>query len=115
MRRRAKIINFSIIYGTSAFSLAKELGTSAGEAQKFIDRYYEKYPKVQEFLEKMVEDTRDKGLFRDDLRPHPSGARAQAGGQDHPAGRAPHRPQQSHPGLGRRHHEEGDARRLGGR
>ena len=61
MRRRAKIINFSIIYGTSAFSLAKELGTSTGEAQKFIDRYYEKYPKVKEFLEKMVEDTREKG------------------------------------------------------
>jgi DNA polymerase-1 len=61
MRRRAKIINFSVIYGTSAFSLAKELGTSAGEAQKFIDRYYEKYPKVREFLEKMVEHTRDKG------------------------------------------------------
>lgn len=61
MRRRAKIINFSIIYGTSAFSLAKELGTSIGEAQKFIDRYYEKYPKVKEFLEKMVEDARDKG------------------------------------------------------
>ena len=61
MRRRAKIINFSIIYGTSAFSLAKELGTSAGEAQKFIDTYYEKHPKVREFLEKTVEDTRDKG------------------------------------------------------
>jgi DNA polymerase-1 len=61
MRRRAKIINFSIIYGTSAFSLAKELGTSTGEAQKFIDRYYEKYPKVKEFLEKMVEDTCEKG------------------------------------------------------
>jgi DNA polymerase-1 len=61
MRRRAKIINFSVIYGTSAFSLAKELGTSTGEAQKFIDRYYEKYPKVREFLEKMVEDARDKG------------------------------------------------------
>lgn len=61
MRRRAKIINFSIIYGTSAFSLAKELGTSTGEAQKFIDKYYEKYPKVREFLEKAVEDTRDKG------------------------------------------------------
>ena len=61
MRRRAKIINFSIIYGTSAFSLAKELGTTNGEAQKFIDRYYEKYPKVREFLENTVEDTRDKG------------------------------------------------------
>ena len=62
MRRRAKIINFSIIYGTSAFSLAKELGTSAGEAQAFIDRYYEKYPKVREYLEKRVDEAREKGF-----------------------------------------------------
>ena len=61
-RRRAKIINFSIIYGTSAFSLAKELGTSAGEAQAFIDRYYEKYPKVREFLEERVETAKVKGF-----------------------------------------------------
>ncbi len=62
MRRRAKIINFSIIYGTSAFSLAKELGTSAGEAQQFIDRYYEKYPKVREYLERQVETAQKKGF-----------------------------------------------------
>jgi DNA polymerase-1 len=62
MRRRAKIINFSIIYGTSAFSLAKELGTSAGEAQQFIDRYYEKYPKVLEYLERQVDEAKKKGL-----------------------------------------------------
>lgn len=60
-RRKAKIINFSIIYGTSAFSLAKELETSTSEAQKFIDRYYEKYPKVQEFLEKKVNEAKQKG------------------------------------------------------
>jgi DNA polymerase I len=60
-RRRAKIINFSIIYGTSAFSLAKELGTSNGEAQAFIDRYYAKYPKVREYLDRIVDETRDKG------------------------------------------------------
>ncbi len=62
MRRRAKIINFSIIYGTSAFSLAKELGTSAGEAQQFIDRYYEKYPKVREYLERQVGSAEKKGF-----------------------------------------------------
>lgn len=61
-RRKAKIINFSIIYGTSAFSLAKELQTSTSEAQKFIDRYYEKHPKVQEFLEAKVEEAKTKGF-----------------------------------------------------
>ncbi len=53
-RRRAKIINFSMIYGASAFSLAKELETTNTEAQMFIDLYYEKYPSVHEFLEKIV-------------------------------------------------------------
>jgi DNA polymerase I len=62
MRRRAKIINFSIIYGTSAFSLAKELGTSAAEAQRFIDLYYEKYPKVREYLDLQVETARERGF-----------------------------------------------------
>jgi DNA polymerase-1 len=55
-RRRAKVINFSIIYGTSAFSLAKEIQTSNAEAQEFIDRYYAKYPKVKEFLDRIVQD-----------------------------------------------------------
>ncbi len=61
-RRRAKIINFSIIYGTSAFSLAKELGTSTSEAQEFIDLYFERYPKVREFLETCVTDAQTSGF-----------------------------------------------------
>lgn len=61
-RRRAKIINFSMIYGASAFSLAKELETSNTEAQAFIDLYYEKYPKVREFLEKIVAKAQKTGV-----------------------------------------------------
>ncbi|MFC2169044.1 DNA polymerase I [Acidobacteriota bacterium] len=61
-RRRAKIINFSIVYGASAFSLARELGTSISEAQRFIEVYYEKYPKVKEFLEAKVKDAQEKGF-----------------------------------------------------
>jgi len=61
MRRRAKIINFSIIYGTSAFSLAKELGTSNHEAQGFIDRYFSQHPKVAEFLENTVAEAAERG------------------------------------------------------
>ncbi len=61
-RRKAKIINFSIIYGATAFSLARELGSSNSEAQQFIDLYYEKYPKVKEFLEKSVRDAQNKGF-----------------------------------------------------
>jgi DNA polymerase-1 len=60
-RRRAKIINFSVIYGTSAFSLARELGTSTAEAQKFIDRYFAERPKVREYLDRVVEEARERG------------------------------------------------------
>lgn len=62
LRRKAKIINFSIIYGTSAFSLAKELGTSQRDAQDFIDRYYCQHPKVGEFLEETVRKAEEKGF-----------------------------------------------------
>ncbi|MCJ7579044.1 MAG: DNA polymerase, partial [Candidatus Aminicenantes bacterium] len=60
-RRRAKIINFSMVYGAGAFSMARELGTTTAEAQKFIDMYFEKYPGVRDFLEKSVEDAKKKG------------------------------------------------------
>lgn len=61
LRRKAKIINFSIIYGTSAFSLAKELGTAPREAQRFIDRYFEQHPRVHEFLERTVKEAEERG------------------------------------------------------
>jgi DNA polymerase-1 len=60
-RRRAKIINFSIIYGASAYSLARELGSSTSEAQAFIDLYYEKHPKVKEFLDTCVSEAMERG------------------------------------------------------
>ncbi|MBM3298270.1 MAG: DNA polymerase I, partial [Candidatus Aminicenantes bacterium] len=61
-RRRAKIINFSLIYGASAFSLAKELGTSNAEAQAFIDRYFETFPGVRKYLEDKVREAEETGV-----------------------------------------------------
>ena len=61
LRQRAKIINFSILYGTSAFSLAKELNTSNLEAQKFINLYFARYPRVREYLDKCIKDATEKG------------------------------------------------------
>ena len=63
-RRRAKIINFSIIYGTSAFSLARELSTTPAEAQKFMDLYFERYPRVREFLDGCVREAEETGSSR---------------------------------------------------
>jgi DNA polymerase-1 len=54
LRRRAKIINFSIIYGSGAFSLAKELGVSFAEAKDFIERYFETYSGVKRFMDGVI-------------------------------------------------------------
>jgi DNA polymerase-1 len=59
MRRQAKVINFGIIYGMSAFGLSKELGIGAREAQEMIDRYFLKYQGVKEFLDRTVAEARE--------------------------------------------------------
>ena len=57
----AKTINFSIIYGKTAFGLAKELGISQKEASEYIDRYFNQYPKVKGFEKEIVEFTEKHG------------------------------------------------------
>jgi len=50
-RRRAKAINFGLIYGMSAFGLARQLGIARGEAQQYVDLYFERYPGVKRFMD----------------------------------------------------------------
>ncbi len=62
MRNFAKRINFGIIYGMSAFGLAKDLEISNKEAQEFIEKYFIRYPKVKEFMEKCIKDCEENGF-----------------------------------------------------
>ncbi|HRT84428.1 MAG TPA: DNA polymerase I, partial [Bacteroidales bacterium] len=60
-RSRAKVANFGIIYGISAFGLAQRLHISRGEAKKLIDEYFAKYPKVQAFINNTIEFAKKNG------------------------------------------------------
>jgi len=57
-RRQAKVVNFGIVYGLSAFGLSQTLGIEPREAKQFIDAYFEKYKGVRAFIDKTLEDAR---------------------------------------------------------
>jgi len=85
-RRSAKAINFGLIYGMSAFGLAKQLGIDRGQAQAYIDRYFHRYPGVRAYMEATREQAREQGyvetlfgrrLYLPEIRSH-NGQRRQA-------------------------------------
>ena len=61
LRRRAKAVNFGIIYGISAYGLSKDVGCSASEAQSYIDGYFATYPEVREYMDENVRRAREDG------------------------------------------------------
>ena len=62
VRRRAKAINFGIIYGISAFGLARQLGIEPGEAKLYIDAYFQRYPGIRAYMESTREEARIRGF-----------------------------------------------------
>jgi DNA polymerase-1 len=62
IRRQAKAINFGIIYGISAFGLARQLAVPRGEAAAYIDAYFERYPGIRDYMERTKEEARTQGF-----------------------------------------------------
>ena len=61
MRRKAKMVNFGIIYGISPFGLAQRLGVKRGEAKELIDTYFEQYPKIKEYMDNSIVKAQETG------------------------------------------------------
>ncbi|HZM43247.1 MAG TPA: DNA polymerase I [Burkholderiales bacterium] len=94
-RRYAKVINFGLIYGMSAFGLARQLGIERGAAQQYMDRYFARYPGVKRYMDETRAQAREKGyvetvfgrrLWLPDIR---SGAPARRQGAERAAINAP--------------------------
>jgi DNA polymerase-1 len=64
LRRRAKIINYALLYGKQAFTLAKDIGVSKQEAQDFIDAYFAGFPSVRGFIDQLLASARETGVVK---------------------------------------------------
>jgi DNA polymerase-1 len=64
LRRRAKIINYALLYGKQAFTLARDIGVTRDEAQSFIDAYFAGFPSVRHFIDQVLVNARDTGVVK---------------------------------------------------
>ena len=64
LRRRAKIINYALLYGKTAFTLAKDIGVTKEAAQEFIDAYFAGFPRVRGFIEETLQRARETGVVK---------------------------------------------------
>ena len=113
-RSKAKMVNYGIVYGLSAYGLADRLQIPQEEAQEFIDRYLERFPAVKEFIEDDHRARDQRGLRGHRVRPHPPHPRAaRAPAPDAPAGRAAGG-EHGDPGHRGGHHQGGDGALPGG-
>ena len=63
-REKAKVVNFSLIYGKSPFGLAKEIQISINDAKEYIERYFEKYSKVKDFIDQTIKEAEEQGYVK---------------------------------------------------
>jgi DNA polymerase-1 len=64
LRRRAKIINYALLYGKTAFTLAKDIGVTKDAAQAFIDAYFSSFPRVRGFIDETLQRARETGVVK---------------------------------------------------
>jgi DNA polymerase I len=64
LRRRAKIVNYALLYGKTAFTLAKDIGVTQQAAQEFIDAYFAGFPSVRQFLDQTLDEARRTGYVK---------------------------------------------------
>ncbi len=64
LRRRAKIVNYALLYGKTAFTLSKDIGVSQQAAQQFIEAYFAGFPRVRGFIDQTLADARESGVVR---------------------------------------------------
>ncbi len=64
LRRRAKIVNYALLYGKTAFTLARDIGVTPAAAQVFIDAYFDGFPRVRAFIDRTLEEARATGVVK---------------------------------------------------
>jgi DNA polymerase-1 len=64
MRNRAKMVNYALLYGKTAFSLSKDIGVTQQAAQAFIDAYFAGFPAVRQFIDRTLEEGRETGMVK---------------------------------------------------
>ena len=64
LRRRAKIVNYALLYGKTAFTLARDIGVTQQAAQAFIDAYFEGFPAVRTYIDQVIEEARETGVVK---------------------------------------------------
>jgi DNA polymerase I len=64
LRSKAKMVNYALLYGKTAFSLSKDIGVTQQEAQKFIDAYFAGFPRVRAFIDRTLEEGRTTGIVK---------------------------------------------------
>jgi DNA polymerase-1 len=114
-RRRAKAINFGIVYGISAFGLAAQLGIEQSEAGAYIKTYFERFPGIRDYMDKTKAFARENGFVTTVFGRKINIPAVQGKSPAERAVRRPRGDQRPHPGRRRRHHpprHDADARRI---